>query len=492
MNNANMQVLINTIGAVESGNQVYGNRNYSAYAAPYTSTPNEHTITLGWAQNYGSEARRLVQMIFDKDHAMFRQMDNSGIEGMLSKDWVALRWNPSTKQKSDLITMISSQNGRQAQDELFAELMNKFIADCKSTYTSDVKAQMMYCEIRHLGGKNPVDRIFKRCGGSYSVDSIMNSLQQDQYDTSSSNQVGDKIFWSRHEKCREFINRYAVDESGGGDKGTQVMVSNCGCDERGSIAGGQAGDQTGNEWCLKPWYQYAPYGWQYVLRHPDRSVGQLIADLACEAAANDNVGYDQNERGTFWAQLPRAGYRPANITIPCEADCSSGASAIVKAVGYLTGNTALQNVSADNYTGSIRSALQVAGFQVLSEAKYLTSDSYLLPGDFLLREGFHICTVVSAGSETEDYDDMILEIMKNARFEFYNGQKLKTVIVDELNVRSAPSAEAPLNPYWGKLSHGNQVRGIGYTADGTWEIIGVTAGEKTGTVGYVWRDYLSE
>ena len=66
---------------------------------------------------------------------------------------------------------------------------------------------MMYCEIRHLGGLGPVKRIFDRLGGKYDLDSIMASLVRDQKDKSSDNQVGDSKFWTRHLKCKEFIER---------------------------------------------------------------------------------------------------------------------------------------------------------------------------------------------------------------------------------------------------------------------------------------------
>lgn len=212
MNKQNYDVLSKIIGAVESGGQVYGNARYDAYADPYTNTPNEHTITLGWAQNYGAEAKKLIKMIYDKDPAAFEKLDTAGIKSMLAKDWVAIRWNPTAGQKKVLIKLISSDIGKQCQDELFAELMEKFVADCEATYAKDVPAVMMYCEIRHLGGKTAADRIFKRCNGDYSLDSIMAALKRDQDDTSSSNQVGDKKFWSRHQKCVEFINKYAVKE----------------------------------------------------------------------------------------------------------------------------------------------------------------------------------------------------------------------------------------------------------------------------------------
>ena len=212
MNQQNMNVLVNVIGAVESGGQVYGRRNYAAYTPPYCNSNIEHTITLGWGQYYGVEAKKLIQMIHDKYPDTFKKLDTAGIAGMLSKDWVSIRWNPSAAQKKVLIALIDSEGGHICQDDLFKELMNKFIADCEKKYTKDIKAIMMYCEIRHLGG-SAVNRIFDRLNGNYSLDSIMASLVKDQNDNSNDNQVGDSKFWSRHLKCKQFIEQYAVDES---------------------------------------------------------------------------------------------------------------------------------------------------------------------------------------------------------------------------------------------------------------------------------------
>lgn len=211
MNAENMKVLTNIIGAVESGSQVYGQRRYDAYTPPYYNTPNEHTITLGWAQNYGAEARKLMQMIYDADPVNWKKLDpNNSVKDMLPKDWVAIRWNPSAAQKNIIIKLIDSEVGHKCQDLLFAELMNKFISDCERDYpNADIPAQMMYCEIRHLGGKNPVDRIFKRCNGNFTLDNIMAALDKDD---PNSNQVGSRKFRSRHQKCIEFIKKYAVRE----------------------------------------------------------------------------------------------------------------------------------------------------------------------------------------------------------------------------------------------------------------------------------------
>lgn len=175
------------------------------------------------------------------------------------------------------------------------------------------------------------------------------------------------------------------------------MISNCGHDERNKLSGGSAGDQTGGEWAIIEWYNRP---WNYILRHPDANVRKRIASLATAAAKNNLIGYDQNERNTFWEHLKASSYNPAKITIACEADCSAGVAAIVKAVGYLLGLAKLQAVSIYCYTGNLRSALKTAGFEVLTDSKYLTSDAYLLEGDVLLYENHHTAINLTNGSKS--------------------------------------------------------------------------------------------
>lgn len=176
-----------------------------------------------------------------------------------------------------------------------------------------------------------------------------------------------------------------------------MSISNCGHDERNRYSGGQAGDQTGREWYIRPWWNDS---WNVVLRHPDAKTRNLIADMAIKAAQNNLIGYDQGQRLTFWQHLKASNYDPAQITVKCEADCSSGVAAIVKGAGYRLGNKAMQNVNASITTWNERNALKAAGFQVLTDSKYLTSDAYLLAGDILLNESRHTTINVTNGSKS--------------------------------------------------------------------------------------------
>ena len=173
------------------------------------------------------------------------------------------------------------------------------------------------------------------------------------------------------------------------------MISNSGHDENGKYSGGRAGDQTGKEWAIIGWYNRP---WKCVIRHPDAKVREKIASLSEKAAKNDNIGYDQGQRVSYWDELVKAKYNPAAIKTKCEADCSSGVMANVKAAGYLLDNAKLKAVSITS-THYMREMLRKAGFEILTGSKYLASDKYLLRGDILLNDGHHTATNLTNGQK---------------------------------------------------------------------------------------------
>lgn len=234
------------------------------------------------------------------------------------------------------------------------------------------------------------------------------------------------------------------------------MISNSGSDEHGKYHGGQAGDQTGNEWNIRSWYNRP---WNCVLRYPVASVRKKIAELARKAANNNKIGYDQYQRMTYWTQLQKANYDPSKIKVACEADCSAGVIANVWAVGYIFNIDALKNLSA-TYTGNMRSAFKAAGFEVLTASKYLTSDKYLLEGDILLNDAHHTATNLDDGravaSSTTPAKKTITDIAKEViAGKWGNGavriSKLKAAGYDPTAVQKEVdrllAAEKPKNPY---------------------------------------------
>lgn len=178
------------------------------------------------------------------------------------------------------------------------------------------------------------------------------------------------------------------------------MVSSCGHDENGRYRGGAAGDQTGTEYYIRAFY-VPSYGWDCVLRHPNARVGEKLAEIATYAAKNDRIGYDQNERLTYYSRLKEVGWHPERITTACESDCSASTAAAVIAAGHQLGLTKLQQVSPSLTTYGMKKALISAGFECLTESMYRTSDTYLAAGDIILSEAHHVIINLSNGSAAQ-------------------------------------------------------------------------------------------
>lgn len=187
------------------------------------------------------------------------------------------------------------------------------------------------------------------------------------------------------------------------------MISNNGHDENGKYNSGKAGDQTGTEWVICNWYDS---GWKCVLRHPDPTIREMIATHAEKAANNNNCGYDMYERYTYGEALKAAKEDPSKIDKPCESDCSSGITANVKSIGRIACKEELANLPHNLTTHGMRSAFKKAGFEVLTAAKYLKSDAYLLRGDIILNDDKHVTTNLTTGSkvkiQNEPADDGML------------------------------------------------------------------------------------
>lgn len=103
-----------------------------------------------------------------------------------------------------------------------------------------------------------------------------------------------------------------------------VMIGSARIDENGHATFGKAGDQTGKEVATQEWYLHSK-GW-YVIRAKSDKVAEGIATAMEHACANNNIGYDQNERFTAydWCKYNNGGnYDPALITVKVEIDCSA-------------------------------------------------------------------------------------------------------------------------------------------------------------------------
>lgn len=171
-----------------------------------------------------------------------------------------------------------------------------------------------------------------------------------------------------------------------------VYLASAHGDERGQAHGGVAGDQTGNELSVRPYYVHSK-GWR-VFRPKDPEKGLIIARAAKAACDNPHIGYDQWQRLTLYNEAQKVGFDLARVAVPCETDCS----ALVRVCCVAAG------IDVRNFdTSTEASALMATGaFEELTAAKYTKSGDYLRPGDILVttvKGHTEIC--ISYGSKAE-------------------------------------------------------------------------------------------
>lgn len=209
MNEKNKILVAEMIAHVES------NSRWDAYTDPYTNSSREHTITIGAYQFGGgsNEARDLLILIKNDYPKVFQKYDTCGIAETLSRDWYSSHFNPSKEQKKAIIVMISTKEGIESQKKYFCDIeLPAYLKRAEEFGLKTQKCQALWVEIQHLGGLNPTKRIFNRIQ-SETVDEVDRALKMDQADTSSSNQVGDWIYYKdRHTYCLDFVRKYITED----------------------------------------------------------------------------------------------------------------------------------------------------------------------------------------------------------------------------------------------------------------------------------------
>lgn len=169
-----------------------------------------------------------------------------------------------------------------------------------------------------------------------------------------------------------------------------MKIGHASIDENKNIKGGKTGDQTQKEVCIRDWYNKP---WQYVIRCKSRNIANRMADFCTAICNNNNVGYNQNKRNTLKQQLEKHNWSVVDIE-PCDCDCSSFMVVCAESQGI---KIKYNGTNAPN-TSSMRKAFQNTGmFEILSNSKYLTTDTYLLRGDILLKEGSHTVMALEDG-----------------------------------------------------------------------------------------------
>ena len=170
-----------------------------------------------------------------------------------------------------------------------------------------------------------------------------------------------------------------------------VYLASCNHDEAGRLGWegkSQAGDQTGSEVSIVPYLTWDPKVWKAVYRAEDPKVAWNIGQAGIQMCRNNNIGYDQSQRLTFYEQLMQTGNIDL-INVPCETDCSAGTCACTIVAGYSDFPKDLRTAYWDDRV------MKYGKFIRFVSEEYTRHPDLLRVGDILLKEG-HVVIVVEA------------------------------------------------------------------------------------------------
>lgn len=153
-----------------------------------------------------------------------------------------------------------------------------------------------------------------------------------------------------------------------------VYIGNAVGDENGSARGGEAGDQTGKELRIQPWYKNKK-GWR-VFRPKSYEAAQKIAEDMRAACNNPNIGYDQKQRNTLYNVAQRFGFDCAEVAVPCECDCSSLVRVCLAYAGIMLSNF--------NTATEPSKLINSGQFDELTDIEVTDTPDYLRTGDVLV------------------------------------------------------------------------------------------------------------
>ena len=217
MTNKQLEIARKCIYACETGGQVYGNARYDCYVGNHTNSDKETACTIGAGGNHAGTAKKLVQSILEKYPSVFRVNDTAGIESDLKKSWESYDPGVGSAKAKCIQKIISAPEGIKCQDELLNNQILARVEKVKSMGVTEIDAQIFAAEIIHLGGYAAFERVLQKTSKPYSMDNIYKALKSDQNDTSSNNQVGDKKYWSRHEKIYGWLKEKLSNETTKGE-----------------------------------------------------------------------------------------------------------------------------------------------------------------------------------------------------------------------------------------------------------------------------------
>lgn len=257
-------VLRKIIYAVETGGQVYGQQDYSDFTEAYENNSDEHAITIGAGAWYGTEAKTLLERIYDADPEQWAKIDKVRLlEQVQTANWECFNISRVSQLADTIVALISSNLGIKCQDSLMNEQLATYAEEAFKQGVTDARAQAMCVNFRHQGGQGAVTRILAKTQKPYTLDSLYAACQTD-----TGNQVG--AYKSRQKFVYDALKTYFPESEETGmsaiDKLIQIAKNEIGYLEKASNS--QLDSKTANAgennytkyWRdVKPSYQGQPW-----------------------------------------------------------------------------------------------------------------------------------------------------------------------------------------------------------------------------------------
>ena len=179
-------VLRKIIYAVETGGQVYGQQDYSDFTEAYENNSDEHAITIGAGAWYGTEAKTLLERIYDADPEQWEKIDKVRLlEQVQTANWECFNISRVSQLADTIVALISSDLGIKCQDNLMDEQLATYADEAFEQGVTNARAQAMCVNFRHQGGQGAVTRILAKTQKPYTLDNLYAACQTD-----TGNQVG--------------------------------------------------------------------------------------------------------------------------------------------------------------------------------------------------------------------------------------------------------------------------------------------------------------
>jgi hypothetical protein len=206
MTNEQKAVLRKIIYAVETGGQVYGKQDYSDFTEAYENNSDEHAITIGAGAWYGTEAKTLLERIYDADPEQWEKIDKVRLlEQVQTANWECFNISRVSQLADTIVALISSDLGVKCQDNLMDEQLAAYAEEALKMGVTDARGQAMCVNFRHQGGQGAVTRILAKTQKPYALDNLYAACQTD-----TGNQVG--AYKSRQRFVYNALKKYFPEE----------------------------------------------------------------------------------------------------------------------------------------------------------------------------------------------------------------------------------------------------------------------------------------